>query len=230
MQERQAALPAVSSQLWQDRHRAAANSPHSTRAVPNSSRPSTSAVPSSPSPSANTLTATSVRVVPTLHGAVTQSVSGSVKLAKEGQDTASKQHRMQEQASCVGREPPLVGNSSGQGLPEQQQGLSERQARAAARLSRLAKNSTTAKERSPGGQLDLHSQSKASTGRVWVGPSFSCFKTGKTREAKQLASAMKGRARRHWGRLVVPHRSLRFHSQMVPQMMASVKVKKNQGV
>ena len=174
MQERQAALAAVSSQLWQGRNSAAANSPHSTGAVSNSPTPANTAISSKFLPSANTLTAASVCVVPTVHGAVTQSVSDSEKLANEGQDKASKHQRMQAQAVGVGKEFALVGNSSGQGLSDEQQGLSERQARAAARLSRLAKNTTTADGCSPEGQNAPQAQDKASTGTL-LGSSFHCL-------------------------------------------------------
>ena len=130
IQERQAALAAVSSQLWQGRNRAAANSPHPPvpgRAITNSPGHQGPVIPGSFIPSADTRSAAAIHVIPTAHGAITQDITSSAVAPEGGKDKANDQQLIQIQAAGSGQKPPFVEIMSQQGLSEKQQGVSEGQ-------------------------------------------------------------------------------------------------------
>lgn len=176
----------MSFHLWHGKDRAGPSSPRPSvpgRATPNSPKPEGPALPSAPGPSANTLTAAAVHATSQEYSKATQGISGSAVAVEQGKDKAVKH---QKQGFVSERKPLLAetsnqkgsfeiqqgqhekreGGSEGQeGRSEQTQGISEREARAAARLSRLARSSTT--NRTPGeSKSDHDAKSKGKTGEI----------------------------------------------------------------
>ena len=193
LQERQAALAAVSSQLWEGRQRAAATSPQPSapgRSTPNSPKPQGPALPSIPGPSADTWSAAATHVTASAHGPATQDMSAGAMSAQEGKDKADEQKSFQPQALSLEQKPTCAGTISQEGVSEghpshsgRQEGhsegqvegrkgpserkVSERDSRAAARLSRLARNtSNTGSKPSLEIKADHGSQSEDNTGKV----------------------------------------------------------------
>ena len=202
LQERQAALAAVTSQLWEGRNGAAANRPQpsaSYRATVNSPMLQGPALPSIPGPSADTLTAAAKHATPTACDTVTRDMSSGTVSAQQGRDKADAQKSSQPQAPVLQQKPTSAGTISQEGISggqpghserqeshsEGQQGqsegrkgpsetqLSERESRAAARLSRLAQSATnTGSKKSQESKADHAFYSKGNTGRFWASFSF----------------------------------------------------------
>ena len=177
-------MAAVSSQLWEDRNRAASSSPQPSapaRATPNRPKPQGPALPSVPGPAA-------------AHGTVTRGINEDAAALQEGKDKADAQNLFQTEASISEQQPPSAetikqegvserppGNSERQeggyegpeGQSKTTQGISDRESRAAARLSRLAQSATHTSQES---KADHESQSKRNIGKV-LGFSFCSFMT-----------------------------------------------------
>ena len=188
LQERQAALAAVSSQLWEGRNRAAANSPQPSAPGKATSHSPMSQGPSISGPSTGTLSAAAKHAIPAAHDTLTQDMNGGAMAQQEGKGKAGGQKSVQPQALGLEQESTSAGAFSQEDVSEGQQGssleghkgpsekkLSERESRAAARLSRLAQSTThTGSKTSQGRKADHESQSRLNTGKG-LGLSFYSF-------------------------------------------------------